>query len=125
MADLKTTGQDQVRDAKGRIRKGHSGNPNGRRKGVPNKATLEQKEFARQVPMSDEYRAGVIRRVVAGEAPHLEILMHHQAFGKPKETTALEGLEKMPFQVVLLGPRRDPLAEPKARPALSGGQNTE
>lgn len=103
--------------------KGQAGGP-GRKRGVPNKATLEQKEFARQVLMSEEYRASAIRRVVAGEAPHLEILMHHQAFGKPKETTAIEG-GGAGFNIVLMGPPRDPLADPKAQPALSGGQNTE
>lgn len=75
--------------------------------------------------MSEEYRAGAMKRVRAGKAPHLEILLHHQAFGKPKETTEHQGLERAPFQVVLLGPRRDPLADPSAQPALSGGQNTE
>jgi 5-methyltetrahydropteroyltriglutamate--homocysteine methyltransferase len=30
------------------------------------------------------FYVGAMRRVRAGKAPHLEILLHHQAFGKPK-----------------------------------------
>jgi hypothetical protein len=50
---------------------------------VPNKATLEIKAFARNFLMSDGYRRSVGRRIEAGKAPHMEVLLHHYAFGKP------------------------------------------
>lgn len=60
------------------------GNPGGGRpKGVPNKATREIKEFARTFLESPRYRQSLQRRIVAGKAPHMEILLHHYAFGKP------------------------------------------
>lgn len=60
------------------------GNPGGgRRKGVPNKATQENKELTRHFLQSEEYRQSIKRRILAGKAPQLEILFHHYAFGKP------------------------------------------
>ena len=56
----------------------------GRKRGVPNKATQEIKEFARNFLMSEEFRENLKRRILAGEAPHMEILLHHYGFGKPK-----------------------------------------
>jgi hypothetical protein len=60
------------------------GNPGGGRpKGAQNKATLEIKEFARNFLTSDGYRRTVERRILAGTAPQMEVLLHHYAFGKP------------------------------------------
>lgn len=74
-----------------RVRTGPVGRPfakgnrgGGRKKGVPNKATQEIKEFARNFLMSEEYRENLKRRILAGEAPHIEVLLHHYGFGKPK-----------------------------------------
>jgi hypothetical protein len=53
---------------------------------VPNKATQEIREFARNILMSDGYRRSLVRRIEAGKAPHMEVLLHHYAFGKPKHT---------------------------------------
>ena len=61
------------------------GNPGGGRpKGVPNKATLEIKDFGRSFLMSDKYRETLKRRIMAGAAPHMEVLLHHYSFGKPR-----------------------------------------
>jgi hypothetical protein len=58
------------------------GNPGGGRpKGAQNKATLEIKEFARNFLMSDRYQRTLERRILAGTAPHMEVLLHHYAFG--------------------------------------------
>ena len=53
---------------------------------MPNKATQEIKEFARNILMSDSYRNSLVQRIEAGKAPHIEVLLHHYAFGKPKHT---------------------------------------
>jgi hypothetical protein len=75
-----------------RIRSGSVGRPfrngnpgGGRPKGVPNKATLEIKAFARTFLMSDQYRRSLERRIEAGRAPQMEVLLHHYAFGKPTD----------------------------------------
>jgi hypothetical protein len=75
-----------------RIRSGSVGRPftqgnpgGGRPKGAQNKATLEIKEFARNFLMSDSYRRTLERRILAGTAPQIEVLLHHYAFGKPTD----------------------------------------
>jgi hypothetical protein len=61
------------------------GNPGGGRpKGVPNKATQEIRTFAREYLESDRYRRSLEQRIEAGRAPHMEVLLHHYAFGQPK-----------------------------------------
>jgi hypothetical protein len=52
---------------------------------VPNKATREIKEFARDFLMSDRCRRSLERRILAGTAPHMEVLLHHYAYGKPTD----------------------------------------
>jgi hypothetical protein len=75
-----------------RIRSGSVGRPftkgnpgGGRPKGAQNKATLEIKVFARNFLMSDRYRRTLERRILAGTAPQIEVLLHHYAFGKPTD----------------------------------------
>jgi hypothetical protein len=75
-----------------RIRSGSVGRPftngnpgGGRPKGAQNKATMEIKEFARNFLMSDRYRRTLERRILAGTAPQIEVLLHHYAFGKPTD----------------------------------------
>jgi hypothetical protein len=70
-----------------KFKKGEGGRP----KGVLNKATREIKDFARKFLESPDYVDGMKRRVIAGRAPHVEVLLFHYGYGKPKETVALEG----------------------------------
>lgn len=67
----------------------------GRPKGVPNKATREIKEAARQLVESADYRQALQRRLVSGRAPHMETLLFHYAYGKPKETIDTPGLDNL------------------------------
>jgi hypothetical protein len=57
----------------------------GRPPGALNKTTREIREAARTLLDRPEYRASLQQRLDAGQAPHMETLLHHYAFGKPKE----------------------------------------
>lgn len=63
----------------------------GRPKGALNKTTREVKNFAVQFLASRAYMTSAKKRVLKGDAPHLETLWHHYAYGKPKETVLLQG----------------------------------
>jgi hypothetical protein len=54
---------------------------------MPNKATLVLKDFARQFLESDDYRRKLRARILRGQAPKLEELLYHYAYGKPREAT--------------------------------------
>jgi len=75
------------------------GGSKGRPKGVPNKATLEIKEFARAVLSSPEYIASLTKRLQAGKAPHMETLLNYYAHGKPKEQIEHSGEVSLPTVV--------------------------
>lgn len=72
--------------------RGRSGNPGGRPKGVPNKATREVREIARAIIDDPEYRRRLVKRVQDGKvAPAVEALLWHYAYGKPKDTVEVSG----------------------------------
>lgn len=62
----------------------------GRRKGAGNVVTPDIRERARQLVEDPVYCLSVKARILEGNVP-LEIMLHHYAYGKPKETVALEG----------------------------------
>jgi hypothetical protein len=75
----------------------------GRPKGVPNKTTQEVKAAARAIVDDPAYRESLIKRLHAGLAPHMEPLLWHYAYGKPKETIEVEGtvtVEKIVREVI-------------------------
>jgi hypothetical protein len=64
----------------------------GRTKGVPNKATVEVKEAARQLVEQADYRAALARRLRSGRlAPAMETTLWHYAYGKPTVVPAGAG----------------------------------
>ena len=64
----------------------------GRPKGVPNKATREIKASARALVEDPVYVESLRRRLPAGKAPHMETLLFHYAYGKPRDTVDTPGL---------------------------------
>jgi hypothetical protein len=63
----------------------------GRPKGVPNKATVEVKEAARGLVEDATYRQNLKTRLETGKlAPAMESVLWFYAYGKPKETVAIE-----------------------------------
>ena len=63
----------------------------GRGKGNKNKATLAAKEFAEAMLNRPAYEKSLQKRLDAGKAPHMEVLLHHYRSGKPKDTVKHEG----------------------------------
>jgi len=57
----------------------------GRPPGSLNSTTLEVREFARHLIEDPEYQASLRRRMIAGKAPQMEMLLFHYAYGKPVE----------------------------------------
>ncbi len=67
----------------------------GRRAGTPNRSTREIKEIARE--LLDETYFQVLRlRLLNGKcAPQIETLVHHFAWGKPKDRVEIENSGKI------------------------------
>ena len=70
----------------------------GRRAGTPNKATREIRDAARRLLEEPAYLRSVRARLLEGKAPQLEVLLHHYAYGKPKDTVEQVG---PPQQIVV------------------------
>jgi hypothetical protein len=66
------------------FKKGQSGNPAGRKKGIPEAATAEWVGFLRGVTSSPAYRKSFAQRLVNGELPpQLEGKAQDYAYGPP------------------------------------------
>ena len=73
-----------------RFRKGQSGNPAGRPRGLPNKVTRHIRTLVADL-LDDDYFARFRRRLHAGKLPpQLEQLLWHYRFGRPTYTVAVE-----------------------------------
>jgi hypothetical protein len=71
----------------------------GRRRGTPNKATSAIREAAQKLLEDKDYQAALKTRLRRGTAGAVEPLLYHYAYGKPKETVAVEAGEIPPFIV--------------------------
>jgi hypothetical protein len=83
----------------------------GRPKGRLNNATLEVRAFFRAFFESPRYRENLKRRVLAGEANHMEILGHYYAYGKPKSTMVAEPTQETPLATALQALPKEQLLE--------------
>lgn len=63
----------------------------GRKPGTPNKATVEIKDFARSLLEDPIYQAKLKQRLRDGDAPQIEVLLHHYAYGKPGDNLKVSG----------------------------------
>ncbi len=65
----------------------------GRKKGMPNRATREIKEFFRALFESEEYQDGLKKRILAGKAMPIESLGFQYLYGRPKQVIEHGGKE--------------------------------
>lgn len=65
------------------------GNP-GRPRGAKNKSTREIQAFSRELLEDPAYVKSLRERLKDGKAPHMETLLSHYAYGKPKDTLIVE-----------------------------------
>ena len=71
---------------------GQSGNPKGRKKGVPNKVTVEAQKACEALVDDPVYRAKLLTDLRRRELPPgIEAMLWHYAKGKPKEQVELSG----------------------------------
>ena len=69
----------------------------GRKKGVPNKATIEVKEASRKLVDDPGYRLKLQKRLLEGKlAPAVECMLWHYAHGKPPDRLQVEGELALP-----------------------------
>ena len=73
----------------------------GRKKGVPNKVTQDVREFAQRFIDDEDYKASLKRRILRGDAAHMETLIWHYRFGKPKDTLDVNLAELTPLRIVI------------------------
>ena len=63
----------------------------GRPKGVPNRASTDVRIRASALVEDPVYVLGLKKRILDGKSVPLEIMLHHYAYGKPRETVEVEG----------------------------------
>lgn len=63
----------------------------GRTPGVPNRVTAEIRDVSKSLVEDPTYVEHLKLRLVNGKAPHMETLLFHYAYGKPKDVTEHEG----------------------------------
>ncbi len=66
----------------------------GRPKGSKDRRTLAISEFARSILESDEYRASLRARIIAGKAGVIESILFFYGYGKPAEKIQVVDITK-------------------------------
>ena len=88
----------------------------GRRKGTPNKATAEAKEFCNSLVDDPRYQARLRLRLLAGKLPPaIESMLWHYAKGKPKEQIGIDGPQAVTIQWQDSSQNGDPAVQPPRR----------
>lgn len=125
-----------------RFKKGDRKPPNsGRRKGTPNCNTREIQEIARELLDEDYFEVLRLRLLNGKCAPQVETLIHHFAFGRPKNLVEVSGAGdgKIPlsamrtiYEIAMSGddaekkkPRKPKPSKPKAPPPRMGAAKKE
>ena len=73
---------------RGEVRRPAATRPPTKAWGAPNHSTTEARILARKFLQSKEYRRSMKKRVLAGDAPQLELALWYYAYGKPREQDA-------------------------------------
>lgn len=74
----------------------------GRAPGTPNKVTREVKDLCRNLVTDPDYLEALRLRLLGGELNGtMETTLWHYAFGKPKDTVAIEGGKDMSLNIYL------------------------
>jgi hypothetical protein len=64
----------------------------GRPKGIPNRATVQVKDFCSGIVDDPVYQQAVRERALKGElAPAIEAMLWHYRWGKPRKETQVQG----------------------------------
>jgi len=123
--DGKTIRQESVKTASSRTRGLKRGGSLGRKKGVQNKVTREVKALAASITEDPHVQATLLRQAQRGRlAPAVMVLLFHYAYGKPKETLALEGkLESLTIRIVDEYADASSGGSDPAAPARTSGQD--
>jgi hypothetical protein len=96
--------------------KGVSGNPQGRRPGVPNKATRDVRLVAQKLVGESGYLDKVRARLHAGRlAPAVELALWHFAYGRPVDKVEITNTTALPVLRVAIADYTDgaPTREPE------------
>src|SRR5262245_61590818 len=90
----------------------------GRPKGSRNKATIEVRDFARQLIEDPAYQERLRQRVIEGKAPQMEMLLFKYAYGQPV------GHHEVNAEVTAVGLTRSaPMGPAPARDHYSDGSS--
>lgn len=73
----------------------------GRKRGTPNKATVEIKDLARSLLEDPIYQEKLKKRLRSGDAQQIEALLYHYAYGKPVQTVEVSG--ELTLEELVLG----------------------
>lgn len=80
------------------------GGSTGRPKGCLNKVTRDVQLLAKQFVDDASYRTSLKGRLAKGQAPHMETLLWHYAYGKPKESLDVKFPQGVPPLSVIIHP---------------------